>query len=230
MRFVILPVVLLGLIAGLRTEVLAAPLFHSLPEDGTEVRYFTVLKVEDREENPDYRIRSVGRKQVQGTDCRWIEFDATLKEGQVLFKLLIPEAAFEKKDTNPVDKAVEIWVKRPNEDVRKVESMAEADPVLNLLLAGPEANVITGTEKRKVEWQNGAFECTVESGTRKTLIGALDMTARFEHFLNEKAPFGFAKTRVHLEAPTGGKLLVVDLETSIVEITRKAESRLRDIQ
>lgn len=227
---------LLGLI-WLPAAAPAAPMLKSLPEDGTEIYFFTTAKIGDQQEiQAEYRIRSVGRKQVQGDDCRWIELFAKLPDGKTrIWKVLVPEKAFDGKD-NPLSHAKEAWLKpSEGETAERVEALDKSDNLLMLLTAGPEGEAKIETAREKVDWQEGSLECEVETGRRKGPFEVSNPTpavVEYRYLRHKQAPFGTAGMHTTFEIGGGDDAapvrLIIDMK--LQSISRSATSSLPNVQ
>src|SRR6267142_7092712 len=92
-------------------------LIYRLPEDGTAVRFAMDFKVTHNgmEEAATGELvqRSVGKVDVDGKPCRWIEFKFMIDKGgqqfNMISKVLIPESAL-KAGENPGAHMVRGWM------------------------------------------------------------------------------------------------------------------------
>lgn len=202
------------------------PLLQTLPEDGAWVTYFVLMKINGDEDQVEWTAASVGTRQVDGEPHRWLELRAK-GGGSVyrIYKALIPESKFV-PGKNPLRDAGEIWVKYGDEEPRRISSIREDDPYLDLLLSGPVSNVKKLDETETVDWQKGRLKCEVWEGENKLDIQALKVENTQRLLKHKSVPFGIAGAKVHLSG--GGQS--ADVEYILDNFGTGAKSLLPEIK
>lgn len=183
-------------------------MIHELPADGSWVRF----DVTGEGQKPggevaislkgSLTLKSVGREQVDGIDCRWIEFETTLEfqrgdrkgEQTEIFKLLIPEK-YLVTGQNPRAHVLKAWKRDAagatreldlkGQNAREVESL---DELLNGGLVQSEK--MEGVE---IKTPGGTFACTRLNGKESSASGDIDLET--QTWLTDKVPFGVAAYR-----------------------------------
>jgi hypothetical protein len=202
-----------GLLAVLAFVANSAPvaadgMIHDLPADGSWVRFDVIG--EGQKPGGEVAVslkgtltlKSVGREQAEGIDCRWIEFEMALAfqrgdrngEQTELFKLLIPEK-YLATGQNPRAHVVKGWKRDAagaiqeldlkNRNARDVESLDE-------LLNGGQAK----SEKSdgvEINTPGGTFQCTRLNGKESSPSGDIDL--EIQTWLTDTVPFGVAAYR-----------------------------------
>jgi len=185
------------------------PLLQTLPEDGAWVTYYVLMKIDGDENQVEWTAASVGTKDVDGEPHRWLELRA--KGGDTvyrMYKALIPESKFA-PGKNPMKDAREIWVRDGNDAPRRISSIREDDPYLDLLLSGPVSNVIKLDKTENVEWQKGRLNCEIWEGENKIEIRSLKVENTHRVLKNKSVPFGIAGAKVRLQG--GNRSAAVEL-------------------
>lgn len=174
------------------------PLLQTLPEDGAWVTYFVLMKTNGNENQAEWTAASVGTKQVDGNPYRWLELSAK-SGGSVyrVYKALIPESKFV-PGKNPIRDAKEIWVRYGNETPRRISSIRDEDPTLDLLLSGPVSNVKKLDETETVDWQKGRLKCEIWEGENKLDVKFLKLENKQRLLKNKNVPFGIAGSKVKI--------------------------------
>jgi hypothetical protein len=190
------------------TVAVADGMIHKLPADGSWVRF----DVTGEGQKPGGEVavslkgtltlKSVGREQVDGIECRWIEFEMTLEiqsgdrksEKTELFKLLIPET-YLVTSQNPRAHVLKAWKRDAagatqeldlkGRNAREVESL---DELLNGGLAKSEKS-----EGVEIKTPGGTFPCTRLDGKESSASGNIDLET--QTWLTDKVPFGVAAYR-----------------------------------
>ena len=184
------------------------PLLQTLPKDGAWVSYYVLMKINGDENQVEWKAASVGTKQVDGAPHRWLELSAK-GGGEVyaVYKALIPELKFA-PGKNPLHDAKEIWVRRQEDTPRRIASIREDDPHLDLLLSGPVSNVKKLDETKTVDWQKGRLECEVWEGENKLETQFLKIKNTQRLLKHQSVPFGIAGAKVQLSG--GGQTAEVE--------------------
>lgn len=183
-------------------------MIHGLPADGSWVRF----DVTGEGQKPGGEVavslkgtltlKSVGREEVDGSECRWIEFETTLEyqrgdrkaEQTELYKLLIPEK-YLVTGQNARAHVLKAWKRDAagatqeldlkGRSAREVESL---DELLNGGLAKSEKS-----EGVEVKTPGGTFPCTHLKGKESSPSGDVDLET--QTWLTDKVPFGVAAYR-----------------------------------
>jgi hypothetical protein len=174
------------------------PLLQTLPEDGAWVTYFVLLKTDGNEQQLEWTAASVGTKQVDGEPHRWLELSAK-SGGSVyrVYKALIPESRFV-PGKNPIRDSKELWVRYGNESPRRIPSIRDEDPTLDLLLSGPVSNVKKLHETEDVDWQKGRLKCEIWEGENKLDAKFFKLENKQRLLKNKSVPFGIAGSKVKI--------------------------------
>jgi hypothetical protein len=202
--------VLLAAVAFVANVTLAVAdgMIHELPADGSWVRF----DVTGEGQKPGGEVavslkgtltlKSVGREQVEGIECRWIEFETTMQfqrgdrkgEQTELFKLLIPEK-YLVTGQNPRAHVLKAWKRDAagatqeldlkGKNARDVESL---DELLHGGLAKSEKS-----EGIEIKTPGGTFACTRLNGKESSAAGDVDLET--QTWLTDKVPFGVAVYR-----------------------------------
>jgi hypothetical protein len=226
MRNSLLSVFILMMLAALAR---ADGLIYQLPPDGTSARYDTestaTVDGQERTSKGSLTISSVGKAQVDGEDCRWIEIKSITRVNDTdrisITKCLIPEK-FLAKGQSPGEKIVRGWSKFGDNDVQELRDTAgPRGRLLPFYLAGPAA-VTTDLDPIEVESKLGKLPCKGVSGEQEFQRDNGSVGIKFENRLHEKAPFGLVSARWQIERRVNGqsmgqrtiKLVLADVNTT----------------
>jgi hypothetical protein len=123
------------------TESRADGLLYQLPEDGSTITFNLEMTGEGA---GTLVMSSVGKKDVEGQPCRWIEVQMTMKRGGedrvIIAKALMPEKEL-KKGGRPWDNFKAAWLKMGDGEPEEIKEVVgnRAGP-LPAFLSGPLAN------------------------------------------------------------------------------------------
>lgn len=209
--------------------VRADALIQTLPSDGSWVSFQATIKSGDQEEKSLWTVRSVGKKVVDNEPCRWIEFQARDENKTIVFKLLIAEKEFG-VGKNPVRKAKLVWSRILDDEPRQVASMAEADPVLAIVLDGPTADVKKREKKEAIQWQNGAFESDVFEGKNSQELFGNKVELLHTVWKHPDVPFGITAMKQSFELKIGDDRRLNSLDMTLKEFGNGAKSDLPDVK
>ena len=211
-------------------SVRAEALIQLLPADGEWVAFQTTVEANGKSESSIWTVKSVGKKEVAGVACRWIEMQLMNEERNlILIKCLIPESEFG-KGKHPLGKAKQVFLKQGNRELAEFPSLAVAHPLVSVVLQGPGANAKKLDEKEAVEMQAGKIECDVISGTSEGDLGFVKATLTHRLLLTDKTAFGLAGAKVEITVTVNGKTETLKAEHSLKESGKDAKSALPDVQ
>lgn len=147
-------------------------LIDRLPEDGSWVRYHMTMTGSlpvEMDAAGTLTIKSVGEASEGERKCRWleIEFEAEMmgRKEHVVFKLLVPEANFEKKKgkepkpADPTGEFVRAWFRESGGEIKEVTPDDPQAHGLSIFLGGPLKNRAKLDEPRTVQYQKGQLTC-----------------------------------------------------------------------
>ncbi len=211
-------------------SVRAESLIQLLPADGEWVAFQTTLEENGKKQTLTWSVKSVGKKEVAGVACRWIEMQL-MKEEQnlILIKCLIPESEFG-KGKHPLGNAKQVFFKQGDRELAEFPSLVAASPLVAVVLQGPGANAKKLDQKEAVEMQAGKIECDVISGTSEGDIGFVKATLTHRLLLTDKTAFGLAGAKVEISVTVNGKTETLKAEHSLKESGKDAKSALPDVQ
>jgi hypothetical protein len=215
-------------------------LIYKLPPDGTRVTY--ELSAVHSQGGNDMKIAgtlavaSVGKKTVDKTACRWIEFTMKMEQGgrerTVIAKLLIPESDLG-KGKYALSNVKQGWLKQ-RDNVKELNDPNSRDggPV-PAFLPNPLKDV---KEAKPAEIETGAGKMSAKKLTGKTEYeqGDANRTSRFtvdyELQLANKAPFGVAGGKMTMKRYRDRKTLssTITIDLKLKSIDKKAKSGLPD--
>jgi hypothetical protein len=209
-------------------------LIYRLPEDGTAVRFAMDFKVTHNgmEEMVTGELvqRSVGKVDVDGKPCRWIEFKFTIDKGgqqfNMLSKVLIPESAL-KAGENPGAHMIRGWMKSMDREPEELKDLntPKAGP-LGAFLAGPPTDA-KKLAKETVDSKLGKLECEGVSGSLMIEQGNEKVAVKLENRLNDKAPFGVVKSRLEFQVERNGQARENGVITlNVTDVAKDAKSEL----
>jgi hypothetical protein len=229
MRTRILATVVVVFLAA-SSSVRAEPLLQLLPEDGAWVAFTGNVDENGQKQSVTWTVKAVGKKDVAGVACRWIEMAVTQEEKcLILLKCLVPESEFG-KGKHPLGAAKQVFVKRGDEQPMDVGSLLAVDPSYALFLQGPGPDAKKLDTKEAIETQSGKLECDVITGTNQIDVGGLkiSMTTRLLH--SEKIPFGLAGGKLEFSITINGNSQMAKAEFTFKESGKDAKSALPDVQ
>jgi hypothetical protein len=173
----------------------AAP-FYALPPDGAWVEYdWTAAAPGGKEVKGTLRISSVGKKDVEGVTCRWVEvrkeYPHDGKQKKEYRVVLVAEKAFREKPTLAEHVRVVLGTEGDNRAVAPLGDTARRD-FLGLGITGPGAALREVEARAKVTVPVGTFVARhVSSRGRRG-----DRTLEYHGWLTAEVPFGCARFEV----------------------------------
>lgn len=185
-------------------------LIRQLPKDGAWVSFYCAEEFDDGAKRELYvTIQSVGREDVKGEPCRWLELKyqrpAEWPHGKAaVWKVLVPEKQFG-PGGDPLGHVVKSWYQEAGEDAVE-EPVGPILPRLHLVLPTP----ITGSKEVRGEqhfdWQKGRLTSTTALvGTARHVYKVETVKAAYRVALSAQVPFGVAGMKVELESSIGYK-------------------------
>lgn len=229
MRTRIVAAAVIGLVMA-SASVRAESLIQLLPADGEWVRFQTNLMVNGKSESNTWFLKSVGKKEVAGVACRWIEMQLMNEERNLfLTKCLIPESEFG-KGKHPLNHAKQVFLKQGDRELAEFPNLAVASPLVALVLQGPGADAKRLDQKEVVEMQAGKIECDVISGKSEGDVGFVKATLTHRLLFTDKTAFGLAGATVEITVTVNGKMETLKAESSLMESGKNATSALLDVQ
>lgn len=232
--------VLLGVVVfGWAAPVLADGLVRQLPEDGTWAEYELQASLNNQAAPVaagTLRVSSVGRANVDGAWCRWIEFQFRVKPADqdqtisIVYKCQLPEDSL-KAGAVPADKLVKGWMKLPQQETKEFRGVNQPEvAVLALLLSGPpeEPKML---EALPLAGPLGNIEATGVSGEVPFTALPTPVKVPMETRIHEKAPFGVVLAKMTVPIVNDGKEVArVTLDLKISGLGKDATSALPDAQ
>lgn len=205
--FLAVLVVVLGSGPRARAQPRPAP-FYSLPEDGVWVEYAWQAAGRDgKKESGLLRLSSVGRQEVHGVACRWIEIAKQAKEpGQSqprLRKVLVDEKKFKQTQSLP-DCTVEAFEQSgPRAEVIRLTA-PRLDAFLRMNLRDSDGQLKEMSAREEIQF--GQSKCVARhvAGQGRTNGRAL----RYDGWLTDEVAFGWAKFEIHEQNGIGPPRLV----------------------
>ena len=201
-------------------------LLLNLPPDESFARYLVQLKIPGRDEAMTWTARSVGRLEVAGTPCRWIEMVSTESRGAVIYKCLIPEAEIG-PDKNPFAATKRVLARLPNQPSREATSLEQENAILFHILTGPSKEIKKLKEKEKVGWQKGSLDCDVVTGTAEHDLSGTKLAIHFRILRESTVPFSLAGADFELLA--GESEIKVQVTMRLDDFGTGAKSEITDI-
>lgn len=214
-----------------KNNLTGSGLIYQLPTDATRVNFDMVATVErnGRQSSPNkgtISISSVGKKTVNGVQCRWIEFaigmdrDDPERSKPAISKLLIPEEKL-RTGADPINYIFEGYSQSSAQrEARAVgPRILPQDGPLYALLPGQMKDIKTIPSK-SIKTSLGTLECQGLAGHIDFKERGQDITISYEIYRHEKAPFGVVAYHMQIENKKNGKT------------TRKANMNLtlRDVE
>ncbi len=206
-------------------------LIYQLPADGTSSEYDLEAVFGEMKSDGTVTISSVGKETVDGEVCRWIEFKFVMKlqgnERTIRAKALVPESELV-KGKSPVDHVKKAWFKPEDRTPKDITDMTDND-------AGPVPAFLAGPFKdskelpaEKIKTGLGELSCKGVSGSTTFKQGRSTHTYEFTNFLNEKAPFGVAKSTMKFtSARKGGTPRGGTITLTAKKISKNAVSEIK---
>lgn len=218
-------VFVLGLAATSRSDCLV----RDLPNDGAWAVFWDTEQFDDGTKRDLWiTIKSVGRTEMAGEPCRWIEIkyqseESRKKETGTVFKLLIPEMHL-KPGGDPLKHVLKAWRKNPTlQEPVPIDRIEDWLPRLYLVVAPPIENLKKTDEQQNVDWQQGQLACSVLEGSNQYTTQTEKISARYRLAVNPKVPFGVAAAKVEIESNDGYK---GTLQYSLIDMGTGAVSDL----
>jgi hypothetical protein len=218
-------------------------LIYKLPADGTQVVYdLNIARHKSGEPGSERKvtgtlsIAAVGKKKVDGTDCRWIEFTMKMtyqgRERNVVYKLLIPESDLG-KGKYPLSNVKQAWTKQ-RDSVRQISDASgrQAGPLPSFL-----PNPLKEAKKAKATLiETGAGKLSAKKLTARTEYEQGDanrtdkFTVAYELQLADKTPFGVAGGKMTIKEYRNRTTLddVIVVTLKLKSIDKKAKSGIPD--
>ncbi len=212
----------LTLTVGLAGSARADGMIYRLPADGTWAQYDLKVEAVDGqgrkiELTGSVLVKSVGKVQEGGEDCRWIEIKLSLDQDDgnagILAKALVPEAHLG-RGKSAIKHIKRLWWKQGQEEPMLVEEVD--DPrygIVQLVLAGPASDA-KPLPPKTVKSKLGELPCKGVAGTRSLGTGNQARRFTFETRLHKKAPFGVVSVELQPETPENGVPSMVRLTLS----------------
>ncbi|QDT52339.1 hypothetical protein Pan44_03480 [Caulifigura coniformis] len=204
-------------------QAAAAGLIRQLPPDGAWSLFTTVTSSEPELQVPkdskfqfdsaltgrsevwgSLKLSSVGRKTVDGRNCRWIEIEVKSpspgSHPEIVVKMLIPEKVLV-EDTDPLAQVIRLYVQydllnegQPTLIEDEKRKRYELDRVRLWLL--PPAGTTTRLNEQTISTKAGTFSCQGDCGEHRfQSTGIVENSAgswsgTFQRYRHENAPFG----------------------------------------
>jgi hypothetical protein len=218
---VVLALVVLGPGRGPAQDRLAP--FYSLPADGTWVEYaWKRVTPRNAAESGLLRFSAVGRKEVQGVRCRWVEIKVQARRGDrpkwQIRKLLVPEEAF-RKGLPLGEIAVACYHREDGAAGVRRLSPKRIHDFLGMGLGGRDSPLRTVRAKEELTTDLGKFS-TRHVATEKTG----ERARAFHCWLTADVPFGWAKLEIR-DTPGDAPARVVFTATA----TRKGQGAKSEV-
>jgi hypothetical protein len=201
---------------------------HRLPQDGGWAKYEQVGMRGDRKTGGGFlTISSVGRRMVDGMDCRWLELKSVWTQGDTtrtwIAKILVPE-----KDIagGVMGRVLQGWIKIGDQD--PVDIDGRHAPGLNASIGG-EMEEVKKLPKKMVASKLGRLECEGVTGKlmQETRPRGGSSKSTFEARLHKKAPFGTVTRRWQLDFVRDNKVVSTFTSAStLVDFGTGAKSEL----
>ncbi len=210
--------------------------YYRLPDDGVWCRYFVNLNIAGVETASPWVISSVGRKDLGGEKCRWVELKQLSEDSKKtlrVFKALVPENAFG-KGKDPTAEVRAAWGQEGDAAPRELSVDGELDTFnrfVMLVLRGPTKNIKTLDTTESIDWQKGKLKCGVITGESSFESDNGELQARLTHrlLIHDEIPFRLAGSRFHIDVQVLGQNVKAGAEFSLVETGTDAKSVLPNI-
>lgn len=233
----------LAALATLPASTRADGLIFKLPADGTQVVYdLNIARHKSGEPGSERKvtgtlsIAAVGKKKVDGTDCRWIEFTMKMtyqgRERNVVYKLLIPESDLG-KGKYPLSNVKRAWTKQRGRVREMTDASGREGGPLPSFLPNPLKDVKVA---KAAQIETGAGKLSAKKLTAKTEYEQGDanrtdkFTVAYELQLAEKAPFGVAGGKMTIKEYRNRKTLddIIVVTLKLKSIDKNAKSGIPD--
>lgn len=219
----------------------AGGLVQSLPKDGTWVKYYVELKVAEPQKTDifgTYTLRSVGRAQIDGAPCRWIELHLEQTQDGVktstLTKVLVAEKDLNSKSER-APKIIRGWIKTNGADARELSDTEKtATGRYPFMIAAPLKDRKTLNKEKVIDFQKGRL--TIKSGfvgtaSVKTADGPENARVLTTESVwsDSSIPFGTAAMQIDMQYKVGknaGPKMVMSL--TVRDYGTEAKSALPD--
>ena len=207
-------------------------LLYQLPEDGTWVQFaskVTIIRGDQmRNGTGTLRMSSVGTATEGGENCRWIEFNLTMKiddnERTIVAKLLVPEAHLE-EGQKPIENLERGWIRMRSDGTVRELTAQNLGP-LPAFLANPLTDV-KALPSEVVSSKLGDLSCAGLTGITEFVERNASNKVDFETRRHEKAPFGVVKSRMKVTVTRdGGMSETLDMDMTVSEFGKSAKSEL----
>jgi hypothetical protein len=187
-------------------------LLYRLPEDGSWVRFEMTMTINEADGDHgtgtgSLKMSSVGRTQVDGEDCRWIELrlhtTVANDKDDAVAKVLVPEKHLQ-SGASPIEHVARGWIQwEGNEPVPLRQSPQRS--LVAAFLAGPPEDA-KKLEKRRVPSKLGDLECDGLTGSSTFKEGENQFAITYRTRLHDKAPFGVVSCRMDFEVARKGQI------------------------
>ena len=216
--------------------VQADGLVHRLPADGVSAKFDLELKISANGEEKIIRgnlvMASVGKLDVDGKPCRWLEFRLEMsgdgKDKRIIAKALIPEKAL-KSGENPGAAMIRAWVKDREEPLELKDLQNQRAGPLAIFLSGPVENA---KKLPKMAFDNKALGKVEAAGVAGNITIDLEkekLEVKMENRLSDKAPFGLLQSKMDFQVFRNGEARDQGLLTfTLVEVGKEAKTELPD--
>lgn len=211
-------------------------LVHRLPEDGASAKFDLEMTMNvqgmDKTITGHMVMASVGKADVEGKACRWIEFKLQMdfdgKEKIVVAKALIPEKAI-KPGENPGTAMIRAWLKEDGEPKELKDLQGQDAGPLPVFLSGP---LLKSKKLAKEAMDNkalGKIEAEGVSGSNSFDQGKEKIEVKMENRLHPKAPFGVVRSKIEFQIFRNGEARQQGtLVLKLIEVGKGAKSELPD--
>ena len=219
--------------------VLGQKLITQLPDDGTWAKYQMSHKSGQGKEDSlkgELTIRSVGKSEVDGITCRWIEVEIKTPLGTRTIvdteKFLIDERAFG-QESIAAESIKKCWsfssASRSKEVLEVKPNTHRMKTLVSSLLS--DAPYSQKKDNKTVECVLGKLDCSVIATSQEKLDALGDKRPNYymecTAFYNQKSPFGFVQaTRTNIEIANGKKVKMGATTQVLKEVGKNANSGL----
>lgn len=211
-------------------------LLYRLPDDGAYVRFTMIMESKEDGKTESHEgsltMASVGRKEIDGQKCRWIEFRMIMNKQSpevMSIKVLIPEERL-KTGENAIDFAIKGWSKegkRKAEEVKDLKNDKAVGP-LRAFLCGPfkDAKKLPAEE---LDTKLGKLSCPGVTGAIVLDENRDKVSIQVLNRLNDKSPFGVVHSRMQYSVSSNRRAREQGTLTfQLVEVGKDAKSDLPD--
>lgn len=200
------------LLAAMTRLATAGGPVQSLPEDGCWVKLFVELEIsgpdgDNAKHTGSWTISSVGTRTVNEEECRWIELEEHIDQGDDgqpmtrWFKWLVPEKDLQ-PGGDPVNNLIEYWHKDTTTTATKSDDRFTMMP---MYLRGTPETVAAVAKPKQVFWQQGDFTIKqAEDHTQTIDSDGYRMIIRDMVWKQADIPFGTAALTSSLRLERAG--------------------------